>query len=89
MNKAPRECGVRPAQGLVASPFIQRLPVLAHWLRRWTDFALLAWPTAPNFLVRDSARADAAITALAWDDAGRRLLFGGSNGAAGLLTMPG
>ena len=28
------------------------------------------------------------VTALAWDGAGRRLLFGTAEGAAGLLTLP-
>ena len=56
-------------------------------LRRWADPA-----RSPARRRRTSGARqrgpEAAITALAWDDAGRRLLFGGSDGAAGLLTMP-
>ena len=46
-------------------------------------------PDGAELLVRAGVGPEAAITALAWDEAGRRLLFGGADGAAGLLTMPG
>ncbi len=49
---------------------------------------LVRLPDIAELLVREGAGPEAAITALSWDDAGRRLLFGGADGAAGLLTMP-
>jgi len=42
-------------------------------------------------LVRGPRAGDdtAAITALAWDAKGKRLLFGTASGAAGLVELPG
>ncbi len=38
--------------------------------------------------MRDAAPGDGAISALAWDKPGARLLFGTDAGRAGLLTLP-
>lgn len=86
MNKAPRECGVRQAK-VTSVAFHPKALVLAQgyddgWLLlcRITDSA--------EILVRGPKDKEAAITALAWDSAGRRLLFGAADGKAGLLDMP-
>jgi len=86
VNKAPLECGVRSAR-VSCVAFHPKTPVLAQG---YADgmILLVRLPDGAELLVRDSMGPEASITALAWDDAGRRLLFGGSDGAAGLLTMP-
>ena len=87
VNKAPLECGVRPAK-VSCVAFHPKSPVLAQG---YADglILLVRLPDCAELLVRAGAGPDAAITALAWDEAGRQLLFGGADGAAGLLTMPG
>lgn len=88
MNKAPRECGIRDGKAACVA-FHPKAPVLAIGyddgvilLCRLTD--------AAEILVRNPEAGSAgAITSLAWDKAGRRLLFGAADGAAGLLVMPG
>ncbi|SFK66832.1 WD40 repeat domain-containing protein [Methylocapsa palsarum] len=87
MNKAPKECGVRRAR-ITCVSFHPKALVLA--LGYEDGFVLLCRITdAAEILVRGHREgAQAAITALAWDGAGRRLLFGAVDGAAGLLDMP-
>ena len=46
-------------------------------------------PDGAEILVRASPEGGRAISALAWDYVGGRLLFGAADGAAGLLAMPG
>jgi hypothetical protein len=43
---------------------------------------------AAEILVREPGQGDGAVTALAWDAVGARLIFGLDNGGAGLLTLP-
>ena len=45
-------------------------------------------PDGAEILVRAAPEGGRAIGTLAWDDAGRRLLFGAADGTAGLLDMP-
>lgn len=87
VDKAPLECGVRPAR-VSCVAFHPKSSVLAQG---YADglILLLRIPDGAELLVRDSAGEDAPITALCWDDAGARLLFGASDGKAGILTMPG
>ncbi|MBN9064229.1 MAG: hypothetical protein BGP06_10880 [Rhizobiales bacterium 65-9] len=86
MGKAPRECGVRPAKVSAVAFHPKALVVAAGYedgcvlLCRMTD--------ASELLVRPADQAGGAISALAWDSGGRRLLFGSREGAAGLLTLP-
>ena len=87
MGKGPRECGVR-ASRVTAVAFHPRALVLAAgyedgWvmISRLTDGAEIVVRSTP-----DATRA--AITALAWSDDGRRLLFGAQDGAAGVLDLP-
>jgi Anaphase-promoting complex subunit 4 WD40 domain len=46
-------------------------------------------PDGTEVLVRAAREGAGAISALAWNHAGGRLLFGAADGAAGLLDMPG
>ncbi len=88
MGKAPRECGVRPVR-VSQVAFHPAALVLAIgyddgcvMLVRLTD--------ASELLVR-APRLDEgakAITALGWDRQGRRLVMGGADGYAGILTLP-
>jgi hypothetical protein len=45
-------------------------------------------PDGAEILLRAAPEGGRAISALAWDDTGRRFLFGAADGAAGLLDMP-
>jgi WD40 repeat protein len=86
INKAPIECGVRRAK-VTCVAFHPKSLVLAQG---YEDGLLLLCriPDGAEILVRASPEGGRAISALAWDDAGRKLLFGAADGAAGLLTMP-
>lgn len=86
MGKAPRECGVRHAK-VSEVAFHPKAMILAIGyedscilLCRLTDGAEL--------LVRHAVKDEGRISALAWDNSGKRLLFGTEEGAAGLLTLP-
>jgi WD40 repeat protein len=88
LNKAPRECGVRSVK-VSRVAFHPKSPILAQG---YEDGLILLCRLADGaeLLVRAASdQPDAAIAALVWDEAGRRLLFGGSDGRAGILTMPG
>ena len=45
-------------------------------------------PDGVEILVRAAPEDRRAISALSWDEAGGRLLFGAADGAAGRLDMP-
>jgi hypothetical protein len=88
MGRSPRECGVRNAK-VSRVAFHPQAPILAigyedGWvlLCRLTDDA--------EVLVRGPREGDdtSAVTALAWDGKGQRLLFGTALGAAGLVALP-
>jgi WD40 repeat protein len=84
MGKAPREAGVRSSR-VSKVAFHPRALVIAVGYE--DGFLLLSrLGDAAEIFVRDAG--DGAITALAWDTIGHRLLFGCDNGAAGLLTLP-
>jgi WD40 repeat protein len=87
MNKAPRECGVRRTK-VSRVAFHPKALVVA--LGYEDGFVILCRLTdAAEILVRGHREgAEAAITGLCWDEAGRRLLFGAADGKAGLLAMP-
>lgn len=84
MGKAPRECGVRAAR-VTRVAFHPRALVIAIG---YADGLVLMCRLvdAAEILVRASG--GGAISALAWDATGARLLFGADDGAAGLLTLP-
>jgi len=84
MGKAPREAGVRPAK-VTKVAFHPRALVVAVGYE--DGFLLLCrLSDAAEIFVRGAGE---AISALSWDTAGRRLLFGDESGAGGLLTLPG
>lgn len=86
MGKAPRECGVRPRR-VTAVAFHPAALIVA--LGYEDGFVMLVRLTdAAELLVCPAAESDGAVTALAWDASGRRLLFGTAAGTAGLLTLP-
>ncbi len=86
MGKAPRECGVRPHR-VTATAFHPRALVVAIG---YADGLILLCRLgdAAEILVRDAQPEQGAISALAWDAVGARLLFGTDADAAGLLTLP-
>jgi WD40 repeat protein len=86
INKAPLECGVRDAKATCVA-FHPKSLVVAQG---YEDGLLLLCriPDAAEILVRAAPEGGGAISALAWDRAGGRLLFGAADGAAGLLDMP-
>ena len=87
INKAPLECGVRSAK-VTCVAFHPKSLVVAQGYE--DGFLLLCRiPDGAEILVRASPEGGGAISALAWDRAGGRLLFGAADGAAGLLAMPG
>jgi WD40 repeat protein len=88
MGRSPRECGVRNAR-VSRVAFHPGVPIIAigyddGWvlLSRLQDDA--------EVLVRGPREGDdtSAITALAWDAKGKRLLFGTASRAAGLVELP-
>ncbi|HLH48922.1 MAG TPA: WD40 repeat domain-containing protein [Roseiarcus sp.] len=84
MGKAPRETGVRQAK-VSKVAFHPRALVVAIGYE--DGFVLLCrLGDAAEIFVRGPG--DGAVTALAWDEVGNRLLFGLDSGAAGLLTLP-
>ena len=84
MGKPPRECGVRP-QRITQVAFHPRALVVA--IGYADGLALLSrLGDAAEILVRPAG--EGAISALAWDKVGARLLLGTDAGAAGLLTLP-
>ncbi|MDP4023056.1 WD40 repeat domain-containing protein [Methylobacterium sp. NEAU 140] len=85
-GKAPRECGVRPAR-VARVAFHPRSPVLAIGYEDGCVL-LVRLTDAAELLVRPAV-AGSAISALAWDGRGERLVFGCADGQAGLLSLPG
>jgi len=84
-GKAPRECGVRPAR-VSRVAFHPKAPVLAMGYEDGC-ILLVRFTDAAELLVRPAV-AGSAITALAWDGRGARLVFGCGDGQAGVLTLP-
>jgi WD40 repeat protein len=87
MGKPPRECGIRP-QRITQVAFHPRALVVAIG---YADGLVLLCRLgdAAEILVHSPETGDGAISALAWDKTGARLVFGTDKGRAGLLTLPG
>jgi WD40 repeat protein len=85
MQKVPLELGARRAKVTCVSCH-PKAPIVAQG---YDDGCVLLCRVADGaeILVRPSGRV--AITALAWDGAGKRLLLGDHAGNAGLLLLPG
>ncbi|MBL8590868.1 MAG: WD40 repeat domain-containing protein [Methylobacteriaceae bacterium] len=88
MGKAPSECGARPAKVSTVAFHPGALVLAIGYEDGWIILSRLT--DASELPVRAPAQENraGAITALAWDAKGRRLLFGAADGAAGLLTLP-
>ena len=84
-GKAPRECGVRPAR-VSRVAFHPKAPVLAVGYEDGCVL-LVRFTDAAELLVRPAVQGS-ALSALAWDGRGSRLLFGCADGRAGVLTLP-
>ena len=84
MGKAPRECGVRQARATRVAFHPKALVVAIGYADGLVLLCRLA--DAAEILARHSG--DGAVSALAWDATGSRLLFGLELGAAGLLSLP-
>lgn len=87
MGKDPRECGVRQAK-VSRVAFHPKAPVLAiGYDDGWILLCRLS--DGAEILVRRPAEKEQdPVSALAWDHAGTRLLFGTTEGKAGILHMP-
>ena len=84
MGKAPRECGVRQARVTQVAFHPRALVVAIGYADGLVLLTRLA--DAAEILVRHPG--DGAVSALAWDASGARLMFGLESGAAGLLNLP-
>jgi WD40 repeat protein len=87
MKQSPQECGARPAK-VSRVAFHPKAAVIAiGYEDSW--ILLCRLPDGAEILVRKPAvEAHDPVSALTWDDDGRRLLFGTSEGNAGILAMP-
>ncbi|MGQ0446222.1 MAG: WD40 repeat domain-containing protein [Beijerinckiaceae bacterium] len=86
INKTPLECGARGSK-VTCVAFHPKSLVVAQGYE--DGFLLLCRiPDGAEILVRPAPVDGRAISALAWDRAGGRLLFGAADGTAGLLDMP-
>lgn len=87
MGKSPRECGVRPVRVSCVAFHPKTLVIAMGYDDGFVMLCRLS--DASELLVRktDKGTSD-AVSALAWDAEGRRLLFGTRAGRAGLLTLP-
>jgi WD40 repeat protein len=84
MGKAPRECGVRKSRVTRVAFHPKALVVAIGYADGVILLCRLA--DAAEILVRDPGGGQ--VSALGWDAAGARLIFGLESGAAGLLTLP-
>jgi WD40 repeat protein len=84
MGKAPRECGVRQAR-VTRVAFHPKAQVVAIG---YADGTVLLCRLADAAEIDVRAPGGGSVSALGWDAAGARLLFGAETGAAGLLTLP-
>lgn len=86
MGKPPRECGVRPAK-ITQVAFHPKALVLAIGYED-NCILLCRLTDAAELLVRRPHAGEGTITSMAWDANGKQMLFGTSEGQAGLLTLP-
>ena len=84
MGKAPRECGVRQAR-VTQVAFHPKALVVAIG---YADGLVLLCRLVDGAEILARLPGDGAVSALAWDATGARLLFGLELGAAGLLSLP-
>jgi WD40 repeat protein len=87
MGKGPRECGVRAARVTRVAFHPRALVLAAGYDDGWVMLCRLS--DGSELLVRQPGEAKGgAISALAWNEDGRKLAFGAEDGAAGVLDLP-
>ena len=87
MNKAPRECGVREAKVSRVAFHPKALVIAVGYDDGWILLCRLA-DGAEILVRRPDDEGQDPVSALAWDEAGAKLLFGTTEGKAGLLDLP-
>lgn len=85
MGKPPRECGARPSRVTKVAFHPKALVLAVGYADGWV--LLIRLTDAQELLVRAGGDG-AAITALGWNQDGKKLIFGSESGAAGLLELP-
>ncbi|MBV1706012.1 MAG: WD40 repeat domain-containing protein [Hyphomicrobiales bacterium] len=88
MGKAPRECGVRPAKVTCVAFHPKALVVAIGYEDGWILMCRLTDAAELLVRARHSGAAEGAITALAWESTGSRLVYGTALGEAGVLVLP-
>jgi WD40 repeat protein len=88
MGAEPRECGVRAGVQATRVAFHPTATVIAVGYEDGMVLLCRVTDGSEILVRRPDSGPDARISALAWDARGARLLFGGENGAAGLLALP-
>lgn len=88
MGKSPRECGVRPAKVTCVAFHPKALVVAIGYEDGWIMLCRLTDAAELLVRARRSGDAEGAITALAWETTGSRLLYGTAQGEAGVLILP-
>jgi WD40 repeat protein len=86
ISKAPLECGARQMK-ITAVAFHPKSLVVAQGYGDGLVM-LCRVPDGAEILVSAPPAGGRAIGALAWNETGRKLLFGSADGTAGLLDMP-
>jgi WD40 repeat protein len=86
MGRGPRECGVRPKRVSRVAFHPGQLVLAIGYEDGW--ILLCRLNDAAEVFVRGERDSSDAVTALAWDAQGKRLAFGTSAGAAGILDLP-
>ncbi len=87
MKKPPHECGARRAKVSCVAFHPKALVIAIGYEDGWILLCRLT--DGAEILVRKPQdEAQDPVSALVWDDAGRRLAFGTGEGNAGLLSMP-
>ena len=88
MNKSPRECGVREAKVSCVAFHPKALVIAIGYDDGWILLCRLT--DAAEILVRRPTQdGEDPVSALAWNASGTQLLFGTTEGEAGVLDMPG
>ena len=88
MGKKPRECGVRPARVSRVAFHPNTLIVALGYDDGWVMLCRLTDASELPVRTPKIGEGGGAVSALAWDAKGQRLLFGTAGGQAGILTLP-
>jgi len=93
MGKPPRECGVRPAKVSQVAFHPRALVLAVGYEDGW--ILMIRLDDGAELLVRKGLdegetppRDKPIVSALSWDEHGRRLMYGMQDGEAGMLTLP-